>query len=183
LPPPPAPPTASPLLPLYRTLGALDRQLNRAVRWLLVLIVAAMVVIVVLQVVARFLLIPIIWTSEATQNLMIWLTFLGGAAAFVHGEHIAVELVVDRLGGRAKRAVAILAHLLMLGFFVFFAIYGWRLAQLNATATGYTLPISQFYVTLAVPVGMALATLNTLMRIVGILAKVPQTRADLLEAS
>jgi TRAP-type C4-dicarboxylate transport system permease small subunit len=182
-PPAPVAPSGGRLLSLHRSLAAIDRQLGRLVKWLLVLVVAAMVIIVVLQVVARFLLIPIIWTSEATQNLMIWLTFVGGAAAFVQGEHIAVELVVQRLGEGLKRAVAIVAHLLMLGFFVFFVIYGWRLAILNSTASGYTLPISQFYVFLAVPFGMALATLNALTRITGILAKVPQVKADLLEAS
>jgi TRAP-type C4-dicarboxylate transport system permease small subunit len=179
----PASPPGGALLSLHRALALLDRQLGRLVKWLLIFIVAAMVIIVVLQVVARFLLIPIIWTSEATQNLMIWLTFVGGAAAFVQGEHIAVELVVQRLGERLKRTIAIFAHLLMLGFFVFFAIYGWRLAALNATASGYTLPISQFYVFLAVPLGMGLATLNALTRITGILARVPQAKAELLEAS
>lgn len=183
-----APPASEPapggaFFTLYRVLSGIDRQLLRIVKWLLVAIVAAMVIIVVLQVVARFLLIPIIWTSEATQNLMIWLTFVGGAAAFVHGEHIAVELVVQRFGEGLRRSVAVLAHLLMLAFFVFFTIYGWRLAQLNATATGYTLPISQFYTFLAVPVGMTLAGLNALTRVAGILARVPQAKAELLEAS
>lgn len=165
----------------YRALAVLDRQLGHLTKWLLVVVVAAMVLIVVLQVVARLLLIPIIWTSEATQYLMIWLTFVGGAAAFRHGEHIAVEMLVQRLGAGPRRGVAILAHLLILAFFVLFAVYGWRLADLNATARGYTLALSQFWVFLAVPLGMALAALNALVRILGLLAGVPQEKSDALE--
>ena len=177
----PAAPRPGTLLALHRALAALDRRLGHLVKWLLIVIVAAMVLIVVLQVVARLLLIPIIWTSEATQNLMIWLTFVGGAAAFRHGEHIAVETLVSRLGEATRRGVAILAHLLMLAFFVFFALYGWRLAQLNASATGYTMAISQFWVFLAVPLGMALATLSALARIAGLLAGVAPEKSDALE--
>lgn len=169
------------MLALYRALAALDRLFGGLVKWLLVIAVAAMVLIVVLQVVARMLLIPVIWTSEATQYLMIWLTFVGGAAAFRHGEHIAVETLVQRLGRGGQRAATILAHLLMLAFFVLFAVYGWRLAELNATARGYTLAINQFWVFLAVPLGMALAALNTVMRIVGLLAGVPQEKSEALE--
>lgn len=174
----PAVPRGAGLLAPHRALAALDRRAGQLVRWLLVAIVAAMVLIVVLQVVARLLLIPVIWTSEATQNLMIWLTFVGGAAAFRHGEHIAVETLVGRLGEGARRGVAILAHLLMLAFFLFFALYGWRLAELNASATGYTMAISQFWVFLAVPLGMALATLSALVRITGLLAGVPLEKTD-----
>lgn len=174
---PPEPRQGAPLA-LHRALAALDCRLGQIVKWLLVAIVTAMVLIVVLQVLARLLLFPVIWTSEATQNLMIWLTFVGGAAAFRHGEHIAVEMLVSRLGTAAQRGLAVFAHLLMLAFFLFFALYGWRLAELNASATGYTMAISQFWVFLAVPLGMALATLNALVRITGLLAGVPQGKSD-----
>lgn len=165
------------LAALHAGLERVDGLLGVLVKWLLVVIVAAMLVIVVLQVAARFLLIPIIWTSEATQNLMIWLTFLGGAAAFAYGEHIAVDLLVTRFRPALRAGLAIVTHLLLVAFFVCFAIYGWRLAIINASATGYTMNISQFYVTLAVPVGMGLVTVTALCRIVGILAGVePRTR-------
>jgi TRAP-type C4-dicarboxylate transport system permease small subunit len=177
----PAAPRPGSLLALHRALAVLDRRLGQLVKWLLVAIVTAMVLIVVLQVLARLLLFPVIWTSEATQNLMIWLTFVGGAAAFRHGEHIAVEILVSRLGAAAQRGLAVFAHLLMLAFFLFFALYGWRLAELNASATGYTMAISQFWVFLAVPLGMGLATLNALVRITGLLAGVPQEKSDALE--
>jgi TRAP-type C4-dicarboxylate transport system permease small subunit len=168
---------------LHRGLARLERLLGVLVKWLLVVTVAAMVLIVVLQVVARFLLIPIIWTSEATQNLMIWLTFIGGAAAFAQGEHIAVELLVARCRPRLRAAVGLLVHLLLLAFFVVLAVYGWRLAIINLPASGYTLPISQFYVSLAVPVGMALVALTAVTRIVGILAGEVPTPSDPVEAA
>ncbi len=171
------------LAAIHGGLMRVEGLLGVLVKWLLVVIVAAMVLIVVLQVVARFLLIPIIWTSEATQNLMIWLTFLGGAAAFAHGEHIAVELLVTRLRPRLRAAVGIFTHLLLVAFFACFAVYGWRLALINASATGYTMDISQFYVTLAVPVGMGLVSFTALCRIVGILAGIASPHAGPVEAA
>lgn len=180
-PPPAATPPPSGLLGLYRLLERSDRALLKVVKWVLVVLVAGMTLVVALQVFARIVHWPIIWTSEATQYLLIWVTFIGTAAAFIHGEHIALDLLVQRFRPGLQRAIAVLGHLLMLGFFVFFAIYGWRLAVINLSSSGYTIPMSQFYVFIAVPLGMALAGFNVLKRIVGILAGVPRVHAEALE--
>src|SRR5690606_31053452 len=76
-------------------LGALrsaNAVLAAAVNVLLCVILALMVIIVGLQISARFLSISMIWTSEVTQYLLLWLTFLGMATVYRSAGHIAVDL-------------------------------------------------------------------------------------------
>ena len=161
-----------------------ERGLLAANRWALIVLLAAMTLLIFTNVALRYLTHESIeWAEEVARHLMIWLTFVGGAAAFAHGEHIAVELLVARVRPRLRAAIGLLLHLALLAFFFVFALYGWRLAVINLSASGYTLPISQFYVTLAVPVGMALVSLSALARIAGILAGEVPKPSDPVESA
>jgi len=43
----------------------------------------------------------IAWTTELSEVLMVWVTFIGGAAAARRGEHVTITELVDLLGGTA----------------------------------------------------------------------------------
>ena len=83
-----------PLLPL------LDRALSGA----LVLSVLAMVLVVVLQIVARFGL-PWSphWTEEVARYLFVYLVSLGAGLALKDNAYVGVTFLPDKLPGRARR--------------------------------------------------------------------------------
>ena len=145
---------------LYRALGALEEAVAMA---LLVGIVA----VVALQVVGRYLLPnPFIWPEEVTRLMLVWLTFIGGAAVTRHGAHIAVDLVLDLLPGTVRRTMGVAINLATGAVFVFVALLAARLADNVAT-----LPLAATRWSMAVmvwpaAVGCALIALHAFVRAV-----------------
>lgn len=92
-------------------------------------LVAAMAVVVNLQVVARYLFdSPFIWCEEVTRLILVWLTFVASAALVRRGGDIAINTFVDMLPAAARRPFIAVRDGLMLLVFGFVAWEGWRLA-------------------------------------------------------
>ena len=66
------------------------------------------------------------WTTELAEFMMVWVTFLGGAAATRRGAHMRITEFLDKLAGR-RRAVGGCARSsrsrsLVLGLLVWFGV-------------------------------------------------------------
>ncbi len=91
--------------------------IERALAWLLVLLMGVMVVDVTWQVVSRFVLrAPSSFTEELAGFLLIWIGILGAAYGFRTRSHLGIDLLVSRLHGKARRATTIVAHTLVIAF-------------------------------------------------------------------
>ena len=103
-----------------------ERYFLAANRWVLILLLAAMSVIIFVNVGMRYLTSNSLeWAEEVSRHMMIWLTFLGAGPVLRYGGHIAVENLQDALptkGGIALRAVV---AALLFAFFGFMVWYGW----------------------------------------------------------
>lgn len=137
-------------------MNALTKGLMTALKWICVVLFAALVIVVVWQVFARLVLNqPQAWTDEASRMIFVWLGLF--AAAFVFGErgHIAVDLVVTRLPGAGQKAMGIFVQLLIIFFAFTLMVYGGirasggagnqRLSALNFLTLGqmyWVLPVS-----------------------------------------
>lgn len=70
---------------------------------------AAMIFIITAQVVSRRVLsAPLVVADELSGYLLVIVTFMGLGYAFVHGDHIQVTLLIDRLGARTKARLRVL---------------------------------------------------------------------------
>lgn len=143
--------------------------INLLVKALIGLGLLCMVVLVFMQVGVRFILpklgmpagLP--WTEEAARYLMVWVIFLGGAIAARHGLLIAVTALIEALPATPSRLTRRTALALLAGIFAMMAWYGWQWAQFGADEVSPALTLSKFWLYLAMPVGCALAALNTLL--------------------
>jgi len=114
----------------HATRGAFRRATflySRFLDVLLVLTVLILIIPVTLQIFARFTeLIPrYIWTEEAARFLLVWMVMIGATIGVREGTHFTVDLF-DKLHGRTKAAMDILAGSAVLGFALIFVIYGWE---------------------------------------------------------
>lgn len=90
---------------------------ERALAWLLMLLMGVMVLDVTWQVVSRFLLgAPSSYTEELAGFLLIWIGVLGAAYGFRTRSHLGIDLLVLRLRGGARRTAVIAAHVLVTAF-------------------------------------------------------------------
>lgn len=135
--------------------------LERAVLRAGALCVTGFAAIVVWVVASRYLLgITPRWAEELPRLLLVWLAFLGSAAAFSRGTHFRAGILPLLLGeGPARRVLGAVAVLASVTFLAVLVVTGWRLAMLtwgNGT-TALGLPVGLFYLSLPVTGVLALA--------------------------
>lgn len=152
---------------LPRISAKISRISEKAVRIALVGIVAAMTVIIILQVFLRYLfLFSLSWSEEVARYLMIWASFLGASLAVKYGLHIGVEFLINRFAAGPKRAVTLAAKMSMLFFLVLFIIGGVQVAWALRDQDSPALLFSMFYAYLSAPVGgvfMMIQLLNSMV--------------------
>lgn len=107
------------------------------------------------------------WPEPIAILLMVVFTFIGAAAAYRAGGHIAVGMLVERLPAALQGLAAKLVDLLMLAICAFVAVYGARLCQQTMGQSVAELPWLPVGVTyLAIPVGAAITAVFVLERMV-----------------
>jgi len=141
---PPAPPAPAAL----RAFGA-------AIDWSVVAIGGMMVALVFVNVVLHLFHRDNPWTTEFCEFLMVWVTFLGAAAATRRGAHMTINEFVDRLRPRARRGADLAIAALAAALLVLLVWYGIGIVRATwaneLTVLGW--PMGLQY--LALPVGSA----------------------------
>lgn len=119
---------------------ALLRGLVRLVEWWSVGLLVLMVAIVVVGVFFRYVVdASLAWYDEFASYLMVWLTFYGAVVVSYHRRHISFETLAEGLGPKGRRAVGILAELLVLAFQAILAYWGWIALDAMAFDTAVSL--------------------------------------------
>ena len=91
--------------------------LDRVLGDILEVLIVVMVLVVFLQVLARYAIrISIPWTEEAARYMLAYLTFVGAAIALKEGKHIVVHFLYERLSPGTRRAFDMAFHVLILLF-------------------------------------------------------------------
>jgi TRAP-type C4-dicarboxylate transport system permease small subunit len=114
--------------------------------------VAALIVPVTLQIVARFTdLIPHwIWTEEMARFLFIWMVMLGAMIGVREGTHFEVD-VWPELGARANALLRLGSHVFILVFALVFVWYGIRFVQFGWDQTSELAEMPMTYIFVAWP--------------------------------
>jgi TRAP-type transport system small permease protein len=119
------------------------RALEKALRAVVAVLVATIVVMVAAQVVFRYAVQePIVWSEEFTTLCYQWLSYLGAALAVRYRAHYGVDLVVRLLGPRWKALLEWLEHAVVWSLALFMVVYGWRIVESSALQMYPTLPFS-----------------------------------------
>lgn len=145
----------------------------RAMDWLYVVCIAvaglgivAMSLAVPYGVFMRYVLNSAVpWPEPMSVLMMVVFTFIGAAACYRAGVHIAVALLTDRLPAGPARLAGLLVDTIMAALCLFILVYGTELVLLTMNqviAEFPFLPVGIAY--LPVPVGAALTLLFILER-------------------
>ncbi|HSV16794.1 MAG TPA: TRAP transporter small permease [Casimicrobiaceae bacterium] len=83
------------------------KALNRVVDGMAIALFAAILVLVNLQIVCRFVLsLSVPWTEEVSRLLFIWLAYTGAAIGVREGSLIVIDTVPEMLGPRSRAIFA-----------------------------------------------------------------------------
>ncbi|WP_157961819.1 TRAP transporter small permease [Acuticoccus kandeliae] len=144
-------------------LDRMDDAVCRLNRWLVAAMLAATFIIVLANVVLRYIFgWSLTWGEEVARYLMVAGAFLGAGLALREGRLVAIEFLQDMLplqGRRAIRLCIAIATLLFMAALVWFGtefvIFGWRRSTV-ATDIPRGIPY------LAIPVGAGLFVIHLL---------------------
>ena len=139
------------------------RVIERILRFFLIVAVVLMFAEVVVEVSSRFIFhYPIPWGAEVSQTLLVWVTFIGAAVAFLRNDHISVEILTERLPRRARVALHRFNLLVILAFLVCGVWSGVQVVKRTWRGTTAALQIPAGIMYLALPVGFALTIIFAL---------------------
>jgi len=128
--------------------GTAARGPFKLLTWLIALCLAAMVVLVFGNVVMRYAFNSGITLSEELARwLFVWLTFLGAIVALKENEHLGTDMLVSRVGPRARRALLLVAQALMFYSCWLLGQGSWAQVRINADVQAPVsgLPVALFY--------------------------------------
>jgi TRAP-type transport system small permease protein len=115
-------------------LARLEDAFFKAMEFLLVLLLAAMVVMVFGNVMMRWFLNDGIQISEEMSRFcFVWLTFIGAVVVARENAHLGVDTFVQALGHKGRLVCLVLSDLLVLLCCVLFFWGTWQQAPLHAT--------------------------------------------------
>lgn len=116
---------------------------------------ALLCAITMANVVVRYLTnISFAFTEEISVWLMVVMTLVGAAGAFVKGHHISINFFVDRLAPATRRVVQLLGLLASTIMFATLAVFGTRMAyeDFRYEVTSPALDVPQWLYTVWLPV-------------------------------
>lgn len=105
-------------------MNTVKRVLDEVLRWASIVLFAALVVIVVWQVVSRTLGVPSSWSEEAARYTFVWLGFFASALVFSEKGHIAVDFLVRKQPPKGQLTTAVLTQVSILALAVLVLIWG-----------------------------------------------------------
>lgn len=132
------------------------------IRWFVAIVLTVMVILVFTEVVRRYLFgASFMWADELIRFLIMWIGFVGGAAAFRDGSLVCFDLVTTNLNQRMQGILKLLMNVVIF-FFLIMLIYFTSKNLMspgikNAVGTGFK--VSMIFPYAAMPIGFTLMLL------------------------
>ena len=133
-------------------IGAVD-----GLRWLTIVLFAALVLDVLWGVISRFLpgIIPSDWTEELGVYLLAWVSLLGSALTYREHGHLGLDYFTALFDPAARRLTAVIVELCVFVFAAFALSYGGYRLVSDTLDSGQLTPVLQWktgYMYLSVPI-------------------------------
>src|SRR5678815_2021951 len=102
-----------------------DRLIAYIVDWTVVIGVVAVTIVLVAQVLSRYVLnASLVWSEELARYLTVWLTFLGVGLGVRSGTHFGVTIILERIPQPVRGYLIALRDATMVFFFGFMIVQG-----------------------------------------------------------
>lgn len=153
--------------PASQFAGWLDRGLGTFVEWVAASLVLVEIVVLFAGVVARYVFHqPLVWSDELASMLFLWLSMLGAVVALRRGEHMRMTGLVSRVGPGARAMLETLALTVPLAFLALVMWPAFEYAYEEMPVVSPAMEISNAWRASAIPAGLALMGVMTVLRLV-----------------
>ncbi len=160
---------------------AFIRYVGKGVDWAVICIGAALAVLIFTNVVLHALAKDLAWLTELGELLMVWVTFLGGAAAAQRGAHMSINEFLDKLDDAQRRWADAAVQIFTLLLLAVVLYYGIRIVQGSWGNVLTTLEWPMAWQYMPMPLGIGLMGLFIGWDLVQIVRGVPRNQRYLAD--
>ncbi|MBQ9664747.1 MAG: TRAP transporter small permease [Oscillospiraceae bacterium] len=164
-----------------RVLKKISDIVNFLVEHVIAILMGLMTIVVFLQVVFRLISGSLPWSEELARYMMIFMVYLGASVGVKMKNHIAVEFVVNKLPGKGRTVIDIIADILMLVCFAVIIHFGLSVVKVTMMQKSPVLRVKMGYVYFSIVLGGILMCLQTVVNLVHSLRNLFTGQADRLE--
>jgi TRAP-type C4-dicarboxylate transport system permease small subunit len=133
--------------------GAFARRAEKVHDALTVVLFSLMFLVIIGQIVLRYVFnAPLVWTDEAAAYLFVWVSFAGWTMASRKRIHIGINVIVDKLPPRGRRALHAFWCLATVAFAAILFVVGVIITRNNIDVRMVSIDFVFWPVYLAVPV-------------------------------
>ena len=159
---------ADPVQSFVRTVDTASEVTGRLAAWMFF----ATGLFVTFEVVMRYVLtMPTVWVDEVSRIFQVWATYLAIAYVLKHRQHIIIDVAFRKPHTIHRHAVETFSLLVIIGFALIVAKYGWDV-WLKSTLAGHTtdsyLAVPKLYIQSSIWVGFGLLALQAIAEIIKI---------------
>lgn len=151
----------------YIKLKKISDYLNSIIKFLVFLMLAAMTIVITLQIICRVFFTALSWTEELSRYLLVWGSLLAATVAYKQGAHIAITFVVEKLKDKRRKALSILANIISIVFFLIGIYYGIRMISLQIYQTSPALLIPMKIIYLCLPLSFLIMLYYGIVNLIG----------------
>jgi TRAP-type transport system small permease protein len=160
--------------PLLAPVPAWLRYIGKAVDWSVILIGGSLAALIFINVVLHAMAKDLAWLTELGELMMVWVTFLGGAAAAQRGAHMSINEFLDKLDTAKRRWADAAVQLFSLALLAVVFYYGLRIVKGSWDNVLTTLEWPMAWQYIPMPLGIGLMALFVSWDLFLILRGVPR---------
>lgn len=160
---------------LVSSLGWLRLIFQRTAKVISVILVSIISVAIVVSVIFRYGLnnaLP--WPENLAVMLLVWITFIGGSAAYFEREHVNITYLYDKMPSPLATGTLVLSESVILMFALGLVYFGYGLAISRSQYTSEVLGISLFWGEIPMVIAGVFIATEAIGRIVDALASSPE---------
>ncbi|UCE52737.1 MAG: TRAP transporter small permease [Desulfobacterales bacterium] len=148
-----------------KLLDGISRRLNQAMKFLSGFLIAAMTILVFLQVVFRYLLdAPLDWSEEMASFAFVWMALLGASVGLRNDEHPRLDIFYQIFPHWVKKLSGFLINVAILFMLVVLFIFGLKLAIVMQMQRTAALGYSVSYVYAVLPISAVVMFIHVLVK-------------------
>jgi TRAP-type C4-dicarboxylate transport system permease small subunit len=126
-------------------------------KWLIIVMIPVMVAVIFVQVILRYVFASSLsWAEELARYLLISISCFGSALAVKQGEHISLVFIKNRIPEKVRPLALLTTHFLLIGFFGFGAVQGFKLSIAQWIEKTSALQLPMTFPTITIPVAFTI---------------------------
>ncbi len=144
--------------------------LERALQYLLILSIVAIVFLVMAQVFMRYALrSPLRWSEEMARFSFVWMTFLGAGLLAERSQHMTITFFADGTPAAVQWFLILLNHALILALSLVALFKGNQILKVSWSMLTPALRFPMFFFYLAAPAGLAIVAIYSVRNMLTLL--------------